>query len=307
MSQREPQANYGCHPGRIVHRWLREAVKWQRAPASRRARCAGRRPAKNGCPAWPGSTGGCQSRSTTPRDVLADPTGAAAHAAAFRRWNPDPLNRRSQRLSDRRYQTTVVDPRLINDDLRAVAELFAFVAANRVEATRVLGPSPWQQVSEAHAASWFRQVSRIPHKPQLNAQHYVDDHALAQITAALPLLGLPREEQLLITRSDGTQVLADGFDDPQAMRMILLQILTGRRLSEIRTCAFDCLSPVPKRPVTASEDEEVVLFHYAQSKIDIAPTHPGRPGGHRGHPEQQHWIRTSSPSLNPITCSRSGS
>jgi hypothetical protein len=32
-----------------------------------------------------------------PRDVLADPTGAAAHAAAFRRWDSDPLNRRSQR------------------------------------------------------------------------------------------------------------------------------------------------------------------------------------------------------------------
>ena len=52
---------------------------------------------------------------------------------------------------------------------------------------------------------------------------------------------------MLITRGDGTQMLAHGFDDPQAMRMILLQILTGRRASEIRTCAFDCLSPCPTR------------------------------------------------------------
>ena len=92
---------------------------------------------------------------------------------------------------------------------------------------------------------------------------------MAQITAALPLLGLPRSQQMTITRSDGTQVLAAGLDDPQAMRMILLQILTGRRASEIRTCDFDCLSPVPGP--AAANGEEVARFTYAQSKIDIAP------------------------------------
>src|SRR5450756_2484258 len=60
---------------------------------------------------------------------------------------------------------------------------------------------------------WFRQVSRIPHQSTLNDRHYVDDHALAQIPAALPLLGLAHEEQLAITRGDGRQVLANGFDD----------------------------------------------------------------------------------------------
>ncbi len=28
LSAREPQANYGCSPGQITQRWLREAVKW---------------------------------------------------------------------------------------------------------------------------------------------------------------------------------------------------------------------------------------------------------------------------------------
>ena len=28
LSPREPVANYGCSPGQITHRWLREAVKW---------------------------------------------------------------------------------------------------------------------------------------------------------------------------------------------------------------------------------------------------------------------------------------
>ncbi|MFF3159623.1 hypothetical protein, partial [Streptomyces sp. NPDC057910] len=53
--------------------------------------------------------------------------------------------------------------------------------------------------------------------------------------------------------------------------MILLQILTGRRASEIRTSWFDCLSPVPDRAVDAAEGEQIARFHYAQSKINIAP------------------------------------
>jgi integrase len=71
-----------------------------------------------------------------------------------------------------------------------------------------------------------------------------------------------------ITRGDGTGVLAAGLDDPQAMRMILLQILTGRRASEIRTCDYDCLSPAGN---LAGAEGEITRFRYAQSKIDIAP------------------------------------
>src|SRR5665811_1874980 len=205
-----------------------------------------------------------------PGDILGDPAAAAEQAAAFRRWTADPANRMT-READRRHVGKPVHPPLVNDDLRAVAELLAFVAANPVEARGLLGSSPWEHVTEAHPASWFRQVSRIPHQSTLNDRHYVDDHALAQIPAALPLLGLAHEEQLAITRGDGRQVLANGFDDPQAMRMILLQILTGRRASEIRTCEFDCLSPAPDRAVAAAAGADVVRFRYAQSKIDIAP------------------------------------
>ena len=66
--------------------------------------------------------------------------------------------------------------------------------------------------------------------------------------------------------------------------MILLQILTGRRASEIRTCVFDCLSPVPGRAAEAAEASRSPGSSYAQSKIDIAPGHhPGRLRGRRGH------------------------
>jgi hypothetical protein len=53
--------------------------------------------------------------------------------------------------------------------------------------------------------------------------------------------------------------------------MLLLQILTGRRVSEICKCEFDCLSPPTARAVEAAEGEQVARFHYAQTKIDRAP------------------------------------
>lgn len=116
----------------------------------------------------------------------------------------------------------------------------------------------------------MRQVSRIPHQREVNDEHYINDQALSQIPAALPLLGMAKTETMLITCGDGTQAEARGFDDPQAMRMILLKILTGRRASEVRTCRFECLSAVPESAAN-TDGQAIARFHYAQSKIDIAP------------------------------------
>lgn len=271
LSGREPMAHYGCSLTLITHPWLREAVKWclgtmleagtlrWTTVSQERLRCLHR------FDRW------LSIAFNDPRDVLGDSATAAGQAAAFRRWDADPVNRSDGRTH--RRLPGKVHPRLVNDDLRAVAELFDFMAANQAETRRVLGPpaAPWATVTQAHAASWFRQVSRIPHERALNDDHYVDDDALTQITTALPLLGLPRDEQMPITRGDGQQVLADGLDDPQAMRMILLQILTGRRASEIRLCDFTCLSAATGRATEAAQGEQIARFRYAQSKIDIAP------------------------------------
>lgn len=300
LSEREPLAHYGCSPALITHPWLRESVKWYLGTmlesgalrwttvSQERLRCLHR------FDRW------LMIAFDDPRDVLADPAAAASQAAAFRRWDADPANR-----SDGRKHRRIpgkVHPRLINDDLRAVAELFAFVAANQAEARHVLGPAadPWTTVIDAHAASWLRQVSKIPHETALNDDNYVDDHALAQITAALPLLGLARGEKMRITRGDGEQIIADGFDDPQAMRMILLQILTGRRSSEIRHCEFDCLSPATGRAVEAGQGEEIARFRYAQTKIDIAPdTILVDSEVVAIIEEQQRWVRDRFPGIQP--------
>lgn len=105
-----------------------------------------------------------------PVRVLGDPAEAAAQAAAFRRWDTDPANR-LLRSNDRRFADRPVGQRQINDDLRAVGELFAFVADNPVEARAQLGAGPWSQTTAAHAASWFRQVDRVKRIREFNDVH----------------------------------------------------------------------------------------------------------------------------------------
>jgi hypothetical protein len=298
LSAREPLANYGCSLSTITHPWLRTAAKWYLGTmlesgtlrwttvSQERLKCLRR------FDTW-------LDTLSDPLLVLGDPGAATAQAAAFARWTADGRNRRL-REEDDRHLGKPVHQRLINDDLRAVTELLAFTADNPAEARAVLGPGPWQHVTQAHAAGWFRQVKRIPHGRDINDEHYVDDHALAQITAALPLIGTDRDQQIPVRRGDGQQVSAVGLGDPQVQRMILLQILTGRRASEIRTCEFDCLSGVPDRLVDAAEGERLARFRYAQSKIDVAPdTILVGADVTQVIAEQQDWIRQQFPDRVP--------
>ncbi len=299
LTGREPLANYGCSPGQINQPWLREAVKWHLGTALEAGTLRWTTISQSRLKSLRRFDNWLTSCFEEPTQVLGDPAAAPGQAAAFRRWTANPSNRLT-READRRRYTKPANPRVVNDDLRAVAELFSFIAANHTEAHQLLGPAPWGQVTDAHAASWFRQVSRIPRTPTLNDRNYVDDHALAQIPAALPLLGLGREQQMQITRGDGQQVSAAGLDDPQVMRMILLQILTGRRSSEIRTCAFDCLTPAEGTNVDLAEGEELSRFQYAQSKIDIAPdTILVDREVTAVIAEQQAWVRAQFPDADP--------
>ncbi len=293
LTDREPVANYGCSPGQITQPWLRAAVKWHlgtmlesgalRWTTVSQERMRGFRRFDN----W------LTTCLPNPADILGDPAAAVEQAATFARWTADSHNR-ATRESDTRHLGKPVPVRAVNDDLRAVAGLFEFVAANPAEARVVLGAGPWQHVTPTHAASWFGRVTRIPHQSGFNDANYVDDHALAQITAALPLIGLPRDERMTLTRGDGTTITANGLDDPQAMRMILLQILTGRRASEIRTCDFDCLSAPPSP--SGAHDRPLARFHYAQSKIDIAPdTILVDHDVTEVIGEQQRWVQTQLP------------
>ena len=302
LTKREPVANYGCTPGQIRLGWLRQVVKWHLGTMLESGTLRWTTVSQERLKSFRRLDNWLTRCFTDPTDVLSDPAAAVEQAAAFARWTADPRNRVT-RESDTRHLGKPVPVRGINDDLRAVAGLFEFVATNPGEAHAVLGPGPWERVTTTHAASWFGRVTRIPHHKGFDDANYIDDHALAQITAALPLIGLPRNQQMTLTRGDGTTITANGLDDPQVMRMILLQILTGRRASEIRTCDFDCLSAAPG-PVGTGQDQALTRFRYAQSKIDVAPdTILVDHDVTEVIAEQQQWLGNSIPKAPAASCS----
>ena len=130
-----------AHPGQIAQPWLREAVKWHLGTMLEAGALRWTTVSQERLPCLLPLRPLAGAPSTTPATSWATRRAAAEQAAAFRRWDADPANR--PRAPTRTGARPWCHPRLINDDLRAVAELFAFVAANPVEARRMLGPSPW--------------------------------------------------------------------------------------------------------------------------------------------------------------------
>lgn len=76
-----------------------------------------------------------------PTIILGDPTSAVEQAAAFARWTAVAANRVT-RESDTRHLGRTVPSRGINDDLRAVAGLLEFIAANPGRLAASSAPNP---------------------------------------------------------------------------------------------------------------------------------------------------------------------
>jgi hypothetical protein len=265
LRDREPCRSVGCSPGEARLPWVKNAVKWHLGVLL-----------ESGTLTWSTLTG---QRSQAllrfsrwldslpdPAAAVGDPQQAGVFAAAFRRWACEPSNR-----SSAGRPPAAVSAGKVNLDLWSVAGLMDFLAGHRQEAAHVLGPSPWDELTDAHPAIWLRQRTRTRRcEPLADEARYVDDHAFAQVTACLPVLGEPATGTVTVTSGGSTRVLP-GQDDPQLMRMLLLQILTGRRASEICLCPFDCLSPATGSAINAAEGDAVARFRYGQSKIDAAP------------------------------------
>jgi integrase len=293
LRPREPSRSVGCSPGDARIPWARTAIKWHLSVLL-----------ESGMLTW--STLSCQRSQSLlrfarwleslpdPAAAVGDPQQAGVFAAAFRRWAADPVHR-----SSAGRQPAAASARVVNLDLWSAADLMTFLADHRQEAARIIGPSPWDGLTDAHPAIWLRQRTRIRRREILTDEtRYVDDHALAQVTACLPVLGEPAGQPVTVTSGGSTRVLS-GQDDPQLMRMLLLQILTGRRASEICLCPFDCLSPATDSAVDAAEGDAVARFRYGQSKIDTAPdTIFVDAEAVAVIEEQQQWLRGRFPGRN---------
>ena len=187
LTDREPIANYGCSPGQIQVPWLRAAVKWHLGTMLESGALRWTTVSQERMRSFRRFDNWLTATFDDPTVILGDPTTAVEQAAAFARWTAVEqaaafarwtavAANRVTRESDTRHLGKVVPIRGINDDLRAVAGLLNFIAANRSEARIILGAAPWQRVTGAHASSWFGRVTRIPHQRGFNDANYIDDH-----------------------------------------------------------------------------------------------------------------------------------
>jgi hypothetical protein len=264
LRDREPLRSERVRPGQARISWIRSAIKWYLGTAL-----------EAGTLTWSTIVGGgiellmfdrWLSSLSDPTAVCSDVSGAGSLAAAFRQWVSEPANRERAPVKRSKRPST----RAVNGSLRAVVALMEFIANHSDECRSVIGPSPWDDLTDAHPLIWRKQITRARTGPLLNDEHYVDDHALGQIVASLQVLGADPAEKVTVPIGGCDRELA-GFGDPQTMRILLLQILTGRRASEICMCDFDCLSAPSTRAVAVAEGDPVARFGYAQTKIAGAP------------------------------------
>ncbi|MEV1004892.1 hypothetical protein [Nonomuraea sp. NPDC050202] len=91
--------------------------------------------------------------------------------------------------------------------------------------------------------------------------------------------------------ANGQRRALSGQGEPQVIRMLLLQILTGRRASEILRCTFDCLSPATGRAVQAAGGERVAPSLRPEQDREGARHHPVDADVVVVIHEQQQWVR----------------
>lgn len=137
-----------------------------------------------------------------------------------------------------------------------VEQFYAFMADHRNEAAGRLGDHRWRHLGDEHARLW--REGEKPIKPRTAPQDaYIDDTAMTQIMANVELLGAPIAE--------------NGFGDEQAMRLLMLLALTGRRVSELSLLEFDCLLALEGLQTGADDDGAIAKLRYQQTKIRGAP------------------------------------
>ena len=150
-------------------------------------------------------------------------------------------------------------------------QFYLFMHDHKDAAAAATGEPGWRELGAGHAGFYRNRELPRPGRrdPGLDI---IDDTALAKIMAGIGLLGEKA--------GDG------GLDDPQAMRIMMLQARLGRRISEILMLDTDPLLPLATapagRPGTGSDDRPAPLP--ADEDRRGAGHGPGRRRGRRDHP-----------------------
>jgi integrase len=137
-----------------------------------------------------------------------------------------------------------------------VEQFYAWMSDHRHEAASRLGDHRWRHLGDEHARLW-----RIGEKPVKwtapREDRYLDEIAMSRVMSQVQRLGDP--------------VPDGGLGDEQAMRILMLLALTGRRVSELLLLEFDPLLPVEGLATNDDRDAAIAKLRYGQTKIAGAP------------------------------------
>ncbi len=137
----------------------------------------------------------------------------------------------------------------------AVRGFYAFMYDHAGDAARATGDPRWSELGPEHLRFW--RPGDLPRKriKRFDERHLLSDAVVAKIAQHAHLLAAPLKE--------------GGRGDPQAMRILLLMLATGRRISEI--CMLDANPLLPVEGETKASEPRIAKLRYQQTKIEGAP------------------------------------
>ncbi len=174
-------------------------------------------------------------------------------------------------------------------------QFYLFMHGNGNEAAAAAGNPGWREPGAGHAG--FCRTRELPRPGRRDpALDIIGDAAMTPIMAGT---GMP-----------GDSAAAGGLEDPQAMRIMMLQARPGRRINEILMLDADPLLPLAPGPQSAAGPGALTAGSAASRPRSTAPRAPSRsmPGSPRSSGRSRNgpppgWRRTPRRARGPATCS----
>jgi integrase len=250
VRQHEPLGRQAIHFHRIAAPWLHRAAQWH-----------GKVALETGLLRW--STLNQRVFALTVLDAFLAGRGIseprlAAGPAGVRQLMLDFLGHvRASRASRGPTAGQPVSAAHAKTVLVHVEQFYLFMHDHKDAAAAATGEPGWRELGAGHAG--FYRNRELPRPARRDpALDIIDDTAMAKIMAGIGQLGEKA--------GDG------GMDDPQAMRIMMLQARLGRRINEILMLDADPLLPLALSPQAAPEPGAMTArLRYQQTKIDGAP------------------------------------
>ena len=138
----------------------------------------------------------------------------------------------------------------------AVKGLYVYMYDHGDVAAQLLAEPRWRDLPPEYVRFWMPGdvKPKGSSRRRFDERHIITDDVLSEVVKHAHIIGDPREE--------------GGMGDPQAMRILLLMIATGRRVNEICMLDFSPLTPVAQN---GTDDSSIARLRYQQTKIDGAP------------------------------------